>query len=242
MNAFKVDANGLPLFDTYNNGASVTSGSFSGTLDTRIDYTVGRFGIPWKGTAVYAESWVRSSDYLPGFSGKKHLVAPDDPRVHNSFPWAASGLNFNVIRYAEVLLWKAEALIESNGSISEATDLINQVRNRAANSQPVTELDSDVPAASYNIGLYTNTLNQTQARRAVRFERRLELALEGHRFYDLVRWGIVAERMNDYYQSEASRVQYLEGAMFNSNHHEYLPIPQGEIDLAPTLYSQNDSY
>ena len=243
VNAFKVDNDGYPLFDNYNSGSSVTTGSYSGPLDPRIDFTVGRIGIPWKGTAEYDESWVRSNEYYPGFSGKKHVIAPDDPRVHNSFPWAASGLNFNVIRYAEILLWKAEAIIESGGNLSEAIELINEVRQRAKNSEAVKILGETADAANYNISLYdTGGWNVDSARKAVRFERRLELAMEGHRFYDLNRWGITAEVMNNYYQVESGRVEYLQGSSFQANKHEYLPIPQGEIDLAPDLYSQNSGY
>jgi len=243
VNAFKVNNNGLPLFDSFNNGSSVTDGNYAGPLDPRIDFTFGRLGIPWKGTANYDEAWVRSQDYYPGFSGKKQVIAPDDPRVHNSFPWAASGLNFNVIRYAEILLWKAEAIIESDGNLSEAIDLINQIRQRAKDSETVKTLDGSEDAANYNISLYdASGLSKEFARQALRFERRLELAMEGHRFYDLNRWGITNEVMNNYYQTESARVEYLQGAMFQSGKHEYLPIPQGEIDLAPDLYSQNSGY
>ena len=243
VNAFKVDSDGYPLFDNYNSGSSVTTGSYSGPLDPRIDFTVGRLGIPWKGTAVYDEAWVRSNEYYPSFSGKKHVIAPDDPRVHNSFPWAASGLNFNVIRYAEILLWKAEALIESGGSLSEAIDLINEVRQRAKDSEAVKILNGTADAANYSIGLYdTGGWTVESARKALRFERRLELAMEGHRFYDLNRWGITNDVMNNYYQVESGRVDYLQGSTFQANKHEYLPIPQGEIDLAPGLYSQNSGY
>jgi hypothetical protein len=241
VNAFKTDANGLPRFDDYND--TDVSGNFNGNLDPRLDHTVGRIGIPWKGTALYDLNWVRSEDYFPGYSGKKHVIAPDDPRVHNSFPWAASGLNFNVIRYAEVLLWKAEALIESNGDLSEARNLINQVRERARDGNYVQKLDGSGDAANYLIGTYpADNWNQDYARQALRFERRLELAMEGHRFYDLLRWGIVVSTMNDYFSTEFENVQYLEGATFQADKHEYLPIPQGEIDLAPELYTQNLGY
>lgn len=241
VNAFKTDADGLPLFDSFN--SSDVSGNFNGRLDPRLDWTVGRIGIPWKGSAVYDLNWVRSQDYLPGYSGKKHVISPNDPRVHNSFPWAASGLNFNLIRYAEVLLWKAEALIESNGDLDEARQLINQVRRRARDGQYVQRLDGSGDAANYLIGLYPAAgWNQDYARQALRFERRLELALEGHRFYDLVRYGIAASTINDYYISEAEDALYLEGATFRAGTHEYLPIPQGEIDLAPELFFQNEGY
>ncbi|MFW5706486.1 MAG: RagB/SusD family nutrient uptake outer membrane protein [Bacteroidota bacterium] len=242
VNAFRTGSDGLPLFETFNN-EDVLTGDYSGPLDPRVDFTVGRIGIPWKGTALYAENWIRSQEYYPGFSGKKHLVAPDDPNIHNSFPWAASGLNFMIIRYAEVLLWKAEALIESNQDLDLARELINQVRLRAKNSTYVQTLDDSGDAANYVIEPYPDdNWNQDFAREALRFERRLELAMEGHRFFDLVRWNKAATVMNQYYQTEAEKVQYLEGAVFVAGKHEYLPVPQVEIDLAPSLYTQNPNY
>ncbi|MFW5726198.1 MAG: RagB/SusD family nutrient uptake outer membrane protein [Bacteroidota bacterium] len=242
VNAFRTGSDGLPLFETFNN-EDVLTGDYSGPLDPRVDFTVGRIGIPWKGTALYAENWMRSQEYYPGFSGKKHVVAPDDPNIHNSFPWAASGLNFMIIRYAEVLLWKAEALIESNQDLDLARELINQVRLRAKNSTYVQTLDDSGDAANYVIEPYPDdNWNQDFAREALRFERRLELAMEGHRFFDLVRWNKAATVMNQYYQTEAEKVQYLEGAVFVAGKHEYLPVPQVEIDLAPSLYTQNPNY
>ena len=243
-NAFKTDANGLPRFDSFNNGQDVETATYSGNLDPRIDLTMGRIGIPWKGSAIYSEDWIRSLDYFPGFSGKKHVVAPNDPNVHNSFPWAASGLNFQIIRYAEVLLWKAEALVETGQSLEFARSLVNQIRTRAANPAFfVQKLDGSGPAANYVIGLYNDPwTDQDYARKAVRFERRLELAMEGNRFYDLLRWGNAGQTINSYYQSEGTKRTFLSGANFVGGKHEYLPIPQSEIDLAPELYSQNPNY
>lgn len=240
VNSFRVDNDGLPLFDSFND--QTVTGSFSGPLDPRVDFTFGRVGIPWKGTAIYDEAWIRSEDY-PGYSSKKHVVAPDDPNVHNSFPWAASGLNWCIVRYAEVLLWEAEALIETNQNLDQARELINQVRERAMNSQYVKTLDGSTDAANYNISLYPSAgWTQDYARQAVRFERRLELAMEGHRFYDLQRWDILAQTMNNYFATESQVVEYLQGVSFSAGKNEYLPIPQGEIDLAPDLYSQNPNY
>lgn len=242
VNAFRTDVNGLPLFDTFNNEV-VFDGSYSGSLDPRVDFTVGRLGIPWKGSAIYTTTWVRSPDYAPGFSGKKHVVSPSYSGIHNSFPWAASGLNFMLVRYAEVLLWKAEALIELNQDMNTARDLINSVRGRAMNSTYVQKLDGSGPAANYKISTYpASGWTQDYARKAVRFERRLELAMEGKRMPDLNRWGIAAKTINDYFATEKERVPWLKTANFVANKHEYLPIPQRELDLIPGLYKQNNGY
>ncbi|MCD9017151.1 RagB/SusD family nutrient uptake outer membrane protein [Parachryseolinea silvisoli] len=242
VNAFRTDVNGLPLFDSFDN-VDVLDGDYSGSLDPRVDHTVGRLGIPWKGTAIYTEAWVRDPAYMPGFSGKKNIEAPNAPGMNQTFPWAATGLNYVLIRYSEVLLWKAEALIESNQDLDEARSLINQVRDRARTGSYVKTLDGSSDAANYLVGIYPSSgWSQDYARKALRFERRLELAMEGHRIYDLNRWGIAAQTMNAYYQSEGTTATYLAGKVFVAGKHEYLPIPQSEIDLAPTVYFQRDAY
>ena len=130
-----------------------------------------------------------------------------------------------------------------NQDLDGARTLINQVRNRAKNSRYVQKVDGSGDAANYVIEPYSAAgWTQEYARRALRFERRLELAMEGHRFYDLVRWGVAESVMNTYFTGESDNVIYLDGAQFTPNKHEYLPIPQDEIDLAPTLYSQNQGY
>lgn len=248
VNAFKTDVNGLPIFDNFNQGNDVSNGNFSGNLDPRVDHSFGRLGIPWKALdpinkVNYDEGWVRSNDYFPGFSSKKQVVAPDEPLVNQTWPWAAAGLNWQVIRFAEVLLWKAEALVESGGDLEEARRLVNEIRTRARDGQYVQNLAGSANAANYIIGLYPSAgWTQSYAREAVRFERRLELAMEGHRFYDLNRWGITSQVVNQYIMEEADNVIYLQGASFTSGKHEYLPIPQGELDLAPSLYAQNPAF
>ena len=243
INAFKTDQNGLPLFDTFNEGNDITDSSYSSNIDPRLDFTFGRPGVPWKKTGVYTyPEWRRSLDYERNYSSKKHIIDAGDPRIHNGLPWGASGLNFCIIRYAEVLLWKAEALIES-GKANEALPLINEVRNRAKGSTYVRSVDGTKPAGNYNIGLYTlQNWSQDYARKALRMERRLELAMEGHRLYDLNRWGVTAQTLNKYLVEEASKTPYLNGVTFTEGKHEFLPIPQSEIDKAPSLYKQNNGY
>jgi len=84
--------------------------------------------------------------------------------------------------------------------------------------------------------------DQTTARKALRFERRLELCLEGHRFYDLVRWGEAASTINAYYQVEKTKRPYLNAANYTATKHDYLPIPQTEIDISRGGYKQDPNY
>nr|MDA3853170.1 RagB/SusD family nutrient uptake outer membrane protein [Bacteroidales bacterium] len=236
VNAYRTDANGFPLFTTFND-VDVTEG-YVGNLDPRLDFTVGRIGIPWKNSAIYDESWMRSSDY-PGYSSKKQVVAPNEPGINKTFPWAAAGLNYYIIRYAEVLLWKAEAEIErASPDLGAALSAINEVRNRAKNSEAVFKLDGSGSAATYKVEPYNTFASVDDAREALRMERRLEMALEGHRLFDLNRWGITASTMNTYFQNEDRF--YLDGMSFTANKHEFFPIPQSQIDLAPDLYEQNN--
>jgi hypothetical protein len=248
-NAFRTGDDGLPLFNTFNNEI-VTGSDYTGNLDPRIDFTMGRLGIPWKEAANFSSNWVRSTTFFPqGRSGKKHIVSPNDPNIKPSgtINHGASGLNFILIRFAEVLLWKAEASAEL-GNLSDAEDLVNQVRARAADSQYwVRTLDGSTFAANYVINQYPSgtfaAQGQQYAINAVRFERRLELAMEGHRWYDIQRWGIAQQVMENYFSTEIDRAPHLEGStlIFNPAQ-QFLPIPQNEIDLAPDLYVQNEGY
>ncbi len=244
VNAFKTDANGLPVFDGFDNPPHATGASYLNPVDPRVDFSLGRNNIPWKQSGIYTFSeWGRSADYPNNYSSKKHVIDSNDPRMHDGLPWAASGLNFAIIRYAEVLLWKAEALIEGNIDLNEARALINQIRNRAKNSTYVRTLDGVSTAANYAIEPYPTTgWNQSYARQALRRERRLELAMEGHRLFDLNRWGITAQTISEYLSDEYTVTPYLEGVEFVEGTHEYYPIPQAELDKNPGLYRQNNGY
>ncbi|MGB2243321.1 MAG: RagB/SusD family nutrient uptake outer membrane protein, partial [Flavobacteriaceae bacterium] len=154
-------------------------------------------------------------------------------------------MNYNIIRYADVLLMQAEAEVEL-GNLEAARALVNQVRARAANSDHwVMEYDGSAPAANYVISEYTDPWTDANtARAAVRMERKLELSGEGHRFFDLVRWGIAASALNDYLAYES---QYLVtkfgGASFTTGKNEYYPIPQSQIDIQGSdVLSQNPGY
>ena len=235
VNAFRTDDKGLPLFDTFND-VKVTS-DYEGNVDPRLDFTVGRIGFPFRGH-TYNSKWCRAYDVYGEYSGKKGLIDPASPDMVQGFPWGASALNFCLIRYADILLLKAEALIETNSSLDTARQLINMVRAKADRSidGSYTPVELNPMKANYYVGQYpAEGWNQEYARKAVRMERRLELAMEGNRWFDLVRWGNVLEVVNNYMQSEAKLRPYYEGASISSDE-IFLAIPLTEIQNGGGIY------
>jgi len=253
INAYKTDENGLPLFDTFNDedygvwtGSELTQ--IESNVDPRLDFVTGRPGISWK---TYTSSpckanWVRNQgDY--GFNcTKRFYVSPESEHMFVGWPWGASHLNHQIIRYAQVLLWKAEALVELGdaASLEEAREVINRIRRRAMNSEPVKDFaNPSMNAAKYKIGEYPSSVwTQEYAREAVRFETRLEMAMEGDRFFDLVRWGIAEETMNAFIDKEQDNRVYYRGAHFTSRKDEYLPIPLPQYNFSEGNYVQNPGY
>ena len=251
VNAFRTDANGLPYLDGTFNNVRVTS-DYAGNLDPRLDLTVGRIGLPFRGH-LYTQGWCRDYNTYGEYSGKKGLIDPSSPDMVQGFPWGASGLNFILIRYADILLLKAEALIETASGQNAATDeklvearnIINQIRQKAARSVDgnYTPVDLDPFTAEYNVGLYPTdydgnlTWTRERARMAVRMERRLELAMEGQRWFDLVRWGTAVQTINKYMQEEAALRPYYAGASL-TDEEIYLPIPISQIENSNGLYKQ----
>ncbi len=238
VNAFRTDANGLPYLDGSFNDVRVTT-NYAGNVDPRLDFTVGRIGMPFRGY-TYTMGWCRAYDIYGEYSGKKGLIDPDSPDMVQGFPWGASGLNFNFIRYADILLLKAEALIEKGTSLDDARNLINEVRAKAARSvdPAYTPVDCNPSMASYKVGQYpASGWTQDYARRAVRMERRLELAMEGHRWFDLVRWGVAVETMNEYYRSESEIRSYLAPASMSADE-TFFPIPLAEVENSGGLYEK----
>ena len=251
VNAFRTDANGLPYLDGTFNKVNVTT-DYAGSVDPRLDLTVGRIGMPFRGH-TYTSGWCRDYNTYGEYSGKKGLIDPSSPDMVQGFPWGASGLNFMLIRYADILLLKAEALVElatgtnaaTDQNLVEARNLVNQIRQKAARSidGSYTPIDLDPFTAEYNVGLYPTdydgnlTWTKDRARMAVRFERRLELAMEGHRWFDLVRWGTAVETINKYMQEESNLRPYYAGASLTDDE-IYLPIPISQIENSNGLYKQ----
>lgn len=252
VNSYKTDANGLPQFTTYNNSDLTTvADGLAVNVDPRLDFTVGRLGVRWKNYTkeAYSESWSREPAVYGYYGSKKFLVSPESPFLVKGWPWGGSALNFQLIRYADVLLWKAEALIEQ-GKQQEALPLINEIRNRAKNSKYVLAWNNKGNtdyAAKYKIETYQDGVNcnwtQDYAREALRFERKLELALEGERFFDLVRWGAADKVLNtEYFPVEKLKRTYYKDSKFKPGKDEYFPIPQAQINFSNELYKQNPGY
>jgi hypothetical protein len=251
-NAHKTDANGLPLLDeSYATGLRVgdSTNTYTGTLDPRLDWTIGRKGIPYLDWGLHpGTDWIRNVPNDGLFSPKKNVYANSQKGTFTdvgSAYWGPTELvanNVNLIRFSDVLLWAAECAVTA-GDIATAMGHVNTVRARAADPSGWVYRNSDynaataqystqtTPAANYKIGLYTPaTFTAANAMKAVMFERRLELAMEGHRFFDLVRWGIAAPTINTYIAREKAQRPLKQNASFTAGKNEYFPIPQGTID------------
>ena len=252
VNAYRTDPQtGLPYLDGSFNSENVTE-NYNGTLDPRLDFTVGRIGFPWRGH-TYTMKWCRAYEVYGEYSNKKGWPAPE--QAFAAWPWGCSSLNFMFIRYADILLLKAEALIElaagnnaaTDQDLVEARDLINQVRQRAKNSidGSYSPQDLDPSKADYYVELYPTTgdgnlaWTKDRARIALRMERRLELALEGNRWFDLMRWGddTLIKTMNTYMEEESELRPYYKGRSVSANE-IFMPVPLAEIDNSNGLYKQ----
>ncbi|VTR44117.1 RagB/SusD family nutrient uptake outer membrane protein [Sphingobacterium thalpophilum] len=239
VNAFRTTGKGLPL-DNYNTLATFST---SEKYDPRLFHTVAIPGLPYKYNSkrTYEQSWNRNPAEYSVYASLKENVDPDCDCFVPMPPFFANTKNRIVLRLADVLLMRAEALIELHRP-AEALPLINQVRIRAKNSITMTGYAAD----RMLIDTYKNgeniVWNEENARQAVRWERRLELAMENGRFFDLVRWGIASQTMNTYYGTEKSRRSYYANAHFTADRNEYLPIPEAQIRLSKYLYKQNPGY
>jgi hypothetical protein len=249
VNFFQVDANGLPLSlsdNTWNARDANLDATASATmlLDPRLDWTVGRDGVPYKDWGPHAPGWIRAPAYGGPYSPKK-TAYEDASGAVSSVGWVntqLSNMNIHILRYADVLLLLAEAEVEA-GDLATARDIVNEIRTRAgvaAQGPGTSSADVAVPIddasitwADYEIGLYPAAgWDQAYAREAVRTERRLELAMEGERFFDLKRWGIAETVLNDYMDAEVVRRPYLSGRATFTSRHMLFPIPPLQIELS----------
>lgn len=268
VNAFQTGEDGLPLLDgswqtkdydlveeriAADGSKSYHNYNIDSPVDPRLDFIVGRINVRWKTYTVepVTELWYRDFNSYGYHFVKRFLVSPDSGHLSTTYPWGNSALNYQIIRYAHLLLWRAEALIEL-GREEEARPIINQIRNRAKNSPYVTAfIDPNFPTAvnidgyagNYVINEYpAEGWTQDYARKALRHETRIECALEGERFFDLVRWGIAAETMNRYFEIEKTKRVYYQNSVFKEGRDEYFPIPLTQYNLSKGAYVQNPGY
>ncbi len=241
VNAFTTDANGLPNFDTFNNNIANLS---TATFDVRLDHTVGIDGHPYKydNTKPFSNSWVRDAGTYGNFHTMRNQQLATSSSYFKLGPFMGSAKNYDILRYDDILLMQAEAYIQL-GQQASALPLINQIRNRAATSTARLKKLDGTFATNYNIKPYTSAnWTQAYALKALQWERRLEFATEGARFFDLVRWGVAEKTLNDYIAVEKGRRPFLATAKFTAGRDEYLPIPQSEITFTNGLYKQNPGY
>jgi starch-binding outer membrane protein, SusD/RagB family len=238
VNSFKTDANGLPLVDTYNNVDFVDPSDnfdyvYAGNIDTRLDHTVGRKDVPYLDWGNHpGAAWIRDASFGGPYSPKKNVYKKADEGLSEGGVWGErpNANNYTIIRFSDVLLWKAEAAIELN-DLEEGRTYINMVRARAALS--ASEIAGNTHA--YEVGQYTVAFaDKAAARKALQFERKLEFGMEGHRFFDLLRWdelGIMdmeAYLNTEYLTPEKTRRPHLAGATFTECD-KYEPIPEQAI-------------
>lgn len=251
VNSFRT-AGGLPLLDnSYNSAANkvkndqgVAIGAAytpdAGPLDPRLDWTVGRRGIPyWDWGKHTGNDWVRDQSYAGPFSPKKQVYKKSQEgqftEVGNwTSGWTANG--YRMIRFADVILLAAECKIETNDLAGARTD-INLIRARAANPAGFV-LDGAVPAANYVINQYPATGapfdTQANARIALRMERKLELGMEGHRWFDLNRWGNTVTELSRVlaYEKTQQWGNNMYGSASVGPEDTTFPIPQRQIDIS----------
>ncbi len=235
VNSHKVDANGLPMLTTYNDADAAASDP----MDPRVDWTVGRDDVPFLGYGLHTPDWIRARDWAGPYSAKKFIHDAGENAASSWSNQQLSTINKHIIRYADVLLMLAECEVEL-GNLERARDLVNQVRARAAgcaqgaDGASVAIDDAGITWGSYAVGTYDAAWTDAgAARTAVRFERKLELALEGHRFFDLRRWGVAKDYMNNEYLAvEKTKRTYLDASGGYEDRHDLFPLPSTQIELS----------
>jgi len=229
--------------------------------DPRLDVTVARFGVPmldWGSTPD--ATWIRSFANGGPYLSKKQQIRRDERGAYSltNTP-ISSTLNYHYMRLADVYLMYAECAIH-DGDLSTALEYINKVRARAANGFIKAEagitkgnftLDDKVngktvegAAANYRIGLYKSFGSADEAKTALMRERRAEFGMEGGHWYDLARWGNIADELNKFIAFEMSatggqKSKYVFG--YNSKMVTF-PIPESEIQTAEGRFVQNPNW
>lgn len=244
VDAYRTNSDGLPMLDNFAT-VDYKVGSAE-TVDPRLFITVGVPGTPYMFNTSFMMSetgaWSRSGGTFGYFVSLKQNVNPiltDNYLYLCDSQWASS-MNRIVFRYADVLLMRAEALAQLNNT-AEAVIFVNQVRDRAI-SMMTNSVVAGYPnkyGIHYAVGKYNGIYSKDEMMKIVKMERRLELAMESERFFDLVRWGDAATVLNKYYSDESQKMSFLNGSSFTANKNEYLPIPFEQMAASNGHYTQN---
>lgn len=268
--AFQTTADGLPVLDVANRDALVSdmgvnsSTDFTPTqhlLDPRVDFIIARRGVDFLGWGIHpGNDWIREQPNGGPYMTKIFMHTKAEQTLNAYGTGFYNGKNYRMIRYANILLWRAECAIEDN-DLDMARDLVNQVRNRAKTSTPVMGLclstknlasspvvDYTKPAANYKIEPYPTVSGaypfdtKENALKAVQLETRLEFACGPFRFFDLRRWGILTPTLSAYIAQDVQFRTFMTGATFEDEKDAYWPIPQGQIDLEGGVLEQDPNY
>ncbi len=250
VNAFKTK-NGLPMdnFDEDHNAIVVNGADSKYKYDPRLFHTVGMPTYPYKYEADFTltKENSRTPNTYGYYCSMKEVPQRSKGETYDN-PWQAFAQNDYVLRYTDVMLMRAEALIESGDYNGEALEIINTIRERAKRDISSTSLIK-YAKDQCEIGLYGSFASKDDARKALRWERRVELAMEGHRFFDLRRWGMLSETLNAYFASEKNDeydgqtyALYYKDAFFTKGKNEYFPIASNQMNYVQGLYHQNKGY
>ncbi len=239
VNAFRTDEDGHPYLDTFNSRDYDMNADYA---DPRLFLTVGIPGTPYMFNKNYiidrSAVWSRSNGLYGYNISLKHNVDPDGNYLVKG-AWWGSPMNRIVLRYADIQLIRAEALVQLNQGIPEAISIVNALRNRARQSTSAISDYEQIYHVRFNVRPYSGSYSQEQALKIVKHERRVELAMESERFFDLVRWGEAATVLNAYYAAEADNCAIYSSASFTADKNEYLPIPFSQISASNGHYKQN---
>ena len=249
VSAFKTK-DGLPDFDNFDKTIDypVNGVPTAQKWDPRLFHTVGMPTFPYKYEEAYTltKDNSRTPNTYGYYTSLKEVPQRSQGETYNS-PWQAFDMNDYVFRYSDVMLMRAEALIET-GKLEEARSIINDIRQRAKNS---VAKHIQYAADQCEIALYPDTYfkDKETARKCLQWERRLELAMENGRYFDLRRWGIASKTLNAYFETEKNDVydgqtyaQYLKDAHYTPGKNEFYPVPYNQLYYVPGLYSQNKGY
>lgn len=249
VNAFKTK-DGLPMFDSFNNETNYPVMGVADTQkwDPRLFHTVGMPSWPYKYETenMMTKDNSRTPNTYGYYTSLKEVPQRSQGETYNG-SWQAFAMNDYIFRYTDVMLMRAEALVELN-MLSEAQNIVNDIRTRAKNSvdKHISYAADYCDIALYPMGYFSS---QDIARKCVQWERRLELAMESSRFFDLRRWGIASKTINAYYEQEKNveydgqaYAQYLQDAHFTPEKNEFFPVPYNQLYYVPGLYTQNKGY